>query len=89
MRPMLAEPGAKEECVMNLREEIIAGLVRCRLAGDARISGLPVDVRVQNGNIHVLGAVESEQQRKTLELLISGVSGVNQIITDSLMVRQR
>ena len=74
---------------MNLREEVIAGLVRCRLAGDSRISGLPIDVKVQDGDIHVLGAVESEQQRKTLELLISGVSGVNQIITDLLMVRPR
>ena len=73
---------------MNIREEALAGLARWRLAGDERISGLPIDVRVKDGDIHVLGIVDSDQQRETVEMILSGVCGAQQIITDSLMIRQ-
>jgi osmotically-inducible protein OsmY len=73
---------------MNIREEALAGLARWRLAGDERISGLPLDVHVQDCDVHVLGIVDSHQQRKTVETILGGLCGVHEIITDSVIVRQ-
>ena len=72
---------------MRLRDEAIADLVRCRLAEDDRISGLPIDVFVDNSDVYVRGVVDSEQQRKTLELIISGLAGVHDVILDRVLVR--
>jgi len=74
---------------MNLREEALAGLIRCRLAEDSRISGLPIDIRIQDGDVHLLGMVETEQQMQTVELLLNGVCGVRQVFTDRLLVQIR
>lgn len=74
---------------MNLREHALAGQARWRLAEDERISGLPIDVHVQDGDVHVLGMVESDKQRKTIELLLNGICGVQQIVMDRLLIRER
>ncbi len=74
---------------MKLRDEAIAGMVRCRLAEDERISGLPLDIFVNNSDVYVHGIVDSEQQRNMLKMLISGLSGVHDVILDRVIVRMQ
>jgi osmotically-inducible protein OsmY len=71
-----------------LRDEVLAGIIRCRLAEDKRTSGQPIDVYVSDGDIFLLGTVDEEAQRDTAELIVSGLIGVREVI-DRIQVRAR
>lgn len=72
---------------MNLREHAIAIIIRTRLAEDTRTSGQMIDVHVADGDILLIGIVDSESQRITAEELVRGLPGVRQVV-DNLRVRR-
>ncbi|MDO8682096.1 MAG: BON domain-containing protein [Armatimonadota bacterium] len=71
---------------MDVREHVMAGLIRTRLAEDRRTGGQPIDVLVANGDIYLLGQVDFDNQRQAAETIIKGLVGVRHII-DRIIVR--
>lgn len=72
---------------MNLREHAIAIIIRSRLAEDTRTSGQTIDVYVADGDIQLIGVVDSELQRITAEELVKGLPGVRQVV-DNIRIRR-
>ncbi|MEN6520564.1 MAG: BON domain-containing protein [Armatimonadota bacterium] len=72
---------------MNLREHAIAIIIRTKLAEDTRTSGQTIDVYVADGDIQLIGIVDSELQRITAEKLVKGLPGVRQVI-DNIRIRR-
>ncbi|MDO8586765.1 MAG: BON domain-containing protein [Armatimonadota bacterium] len=71
---------------MDIREQVMAGLIRTRLCEDRRTGGQPIDVLVANGDVYLLGQVDSEDQRMAAETIVRGLVGVRQIV-DKVVVR--
>ena len=86
LRYMSFAPGERV-CIMNLREHAIALMIRSKLAEDTRTSGQTIDVYVADGDIQLIGTVDSEVQRMLAEELIRGLPGVQQVV-DNLRVRR-
>ena len=78
----------EDEVVMDVREHVMAGIVRTRLGEDRRTGGQPIDVLVADGDIYLLGHVDSDDQRQAANLIVTGIVGVRQIV-DHLVVRIR
>lgn len=72
---------------MNLREHAIAIIIRTKLAEDTRTSGQTIDVYVADGDIQLIGIVDSEVQRITAEELVKGLPGVRQVV-DNIRIRR-
>ena len=72
---------------MSLREQALAGIIRCRLSEDKRTSGQSIDVYVSNGDIFLLGTVDEDEQRDAAEVLVRGIIGVRGVV-DRIKVRQ-
>ena len=71
---------------MDVREQVMACLVRTRLCEDRRTGGQPIDVLVANGDVYLLGQVDSDDQRQAAEKIVEGLVGVRQIV-DEVVVR--
>jgi osmotically-inducible protein OsmY len=71
---------------MDVREQVMAGIIRTRLTEDKRTGGQPIDVLVSNGDIYLLGKVDSDDQRVAAETIVKGMVGVRQIV-DYIVVR--
>jgi osmotically-inducible protein OsmY len=71
---------------MDVREQVIAGLIRTRLSEDRRTGGQPIDVLVTNDEVYLLGHVDSDDQRKAAEKIVEGLVGVHGIV-DEVVVR--
>jgi len=72
---------------VNLREHAIAIIIRSKLAEDTRTSGQTIDVYVADGDIQLIGVVDSELQRITAEELVKGLPGVRQVV-DNIRIRR-
>ena len=73
---------------MTIRDEAISGRVRQALAMDTRISGLPIGVRVSNGDVFLKGAVESRDQVEVMHFIVLGIPGVRHVNVEELNVRE-
>ena len=71
---------------MDVREQMMAGLIRMRLCEDRRTGGQTIDVLVVNGDVYLLGQVDSDDQREAAEKIVEGLFGVRQIV-DEVVVR--
>lgn len=72
---------------MNLKEQVLAGIIRSRLTEDKRTSGQSIDVYVVDGDIYLLGSVDDETQRQTARTIVRGIVGVREVV-DRITVRQ-
>jgi len=72
---------------VTLREQAMALMVRNKLAEDTRTCGQPIDVYVADGDIYLVGAVDTEPQRAVAAELVRGLSGVRRVV-DNIRVRQ-
>jgi osmotically-inducible protein OsmY len=72
---------------VNLREQAIAIIIRSKLAEDTRTGGQTIDVYVADGDIQLVGIVDSESQRVTAEELVKGLPGVREVV-DNLRIRR-
>ena len=66
---------------MDVREQVMAGLIRTRLAQDRRTGGQSIDVLVADGDIYLLGQVDSDDQRTAAETIVEGLVGVRQVVS--------
>lgn len=71
---------------MTVKEQVLALLVRSKLAGDVRTYGQMIDVYVADGDIYLVGMVDAENQRFTAEELVRGLPGVQRVV-DNIRVR--
>jgi osmotically-inducible protein OsmY len=71
---------------MDVREQVMAGLIRSRLGEDRRTGGQPIDVLVANGDVFLVGQVDTDDQRKAAKTIVMGLIGVRQIV-DQVVVR--
>jgi osmotically-inducible protein OsmY len=73
---------------MSLKEQVLAGIIRCRLAEDKRTGGQSIDVYVSGGDIILLGTVDSDEQKETAGTIVRGLVGVREVV-DRIVVRQQ
>ncbi|MDO8589202.1 MAG: BON domain-containing protein [Armatimonadota bacterium] len=73
---------------MSIQDEALAGRVRGVLAQDKRLSGLPIMVRAANGEIHLKGRVDTEEQKELAATIVHGVPGIRGVVSDELVVRE-
>jgi len=73
---------------VTVQDEALAGMVRNAIAGDKRISGLAIAVRVADGEVSLKGIVDDEEQRDLATLVARGVSGVRCVNVEELHVRE-
>ena len=71
---------------MDVREQVMAGLIRTRLGEDRRTCGQPIDVLVADGDVYLLGHCDNDDQREAAETIIEGLVGVRQIV-DNIQIR--
>ena len=65
----------------------LSQLVRERLQHDARTAGVTVDVSCSNGDICLIGRVDTEEQKDTALFLVQGLTGVKSVM-DQIIIRQ-
>jgi osmotically-inducible protein OsmY len=73
---------------MTVRNEAVAVQVREALANDRRISGLPIEIRVSEGEVFIKGSVESPEQKDIVEFILRGIPGVRHIVLEELQIRE-
>lgn len=71
----------------TLKEEAVTQLILARLNEDRRTSGQTIDVVVVEGDIFLLGWCDTDDQRRTAEMIVRGLSGVRTVI-DNVRVRR-
>lgn len=73
---------------MTVADEALKTSVRSTLEKDKRFSGLPVDVRVCNGEVFLKGKVETLQQADAVQFIVSGIPGVRHVNMEELEVTE-
>ena len=66
---------------------VLSQLVRERLQRDARTAGMTVDVNCSDGDICLIGNVDTEEQKDTALFLVQGLTGVKSVM-DQIIIRQ-
>lgn len=72
---------------MSIQDEALQGRVRSALSHDKRLSGQAIMVRAADGEVHLKGRVDTEEQKQLAIMVINGVPGVRGLVTDELEVR--
>jgi osmotically-inducible protein OsmY len=71
---------------MSLANQALTAMIYDRLAGDHRISGLPIDVCCCDGKVALIGMADTPEQKRMALDLVSGVIGVHSVI-DQITVK--
>lgn len=72
---------------MSVHDEALAMRIRTALAMDKRVSGLPIDARVTNGEVFLKGQVDTLEQADVVQFIVSGIPGVHHVDVGELMVK--
>lgn len=71
---------------MSIQNEALMALIRNRLMQDSRIACAAIDVRCAEGYVHLIGMVDTPEQKEVAVALVTGLVGVRKVI-DELGVR--
>ncbi|MHB9035512.1 MAG: BON domain-containing protein [Armatimonadota bacterium] len=71
---------------MSLINDALMAMICDRLACDRRVSALPIDVCCCDGQVSLIGVVDTAEQKRLALDLVSGVMGVHSVI-DQIMVK--
>lgn len=71
---------------MSLANHALTMMICDRLASDRRVSGLPIDVTCSDGQVYLVGFVDTLDQKRLALDLASGVMGVLSVI-DQITVK--
>lgn len=74
---------------MTVRDEAISSRVHEALSGDRRLSGMPIGVRVTDGDVFLKGVVDSQEQIDVMRFLLMGVAGVRHVNVDELQAKEQ
>ncbi|MHB0997822.1 MAG: BON domain-containing protein [Armatimonadota bacterium] len=72
---------------MSIQDEALANRVRNALSLDKRISDLPIDVRISDGEAFLKGTARSAEQIEVVKFIASGVAGIRHIDTSELHIK--
>ena len=73
---------------MSVHDEALASRVREALMTDKRLSGLPVGIRVSNGDAFLKGLVDSVEQLDAVQFVVSGIAGIRHVDLSEVEVRE-
>jgi osmotically-inducible protein OsmY len=73
---------------MSVREAAISSAIRSRLVNDKRVGDLPVSTYIINGDVYLIGRVQTLEQRDIVEFIVRGTPGVRRVNTDELEVAE-
>jgi len=73
---------------MSVHDEAMANRVHEALGRDKRLSGLPIGVRVSNGDVFLKGSVDSLHQLDAVQFVVSGMAGVRHVDTSEVEVKE-
>ena len=73
---------------MSVQDEALTVMVSNAIARDKRIGGLAIAVRVAHGEVMLKGMVDNEEQLELARLVARGISGVRNVNTDELRIRE-
>lgn len=73
----------------SVHDEALAARVRNSLAMDKRVSGLPVDARVSNGDVFLKGSVNSLEEADVIQFIVSGIPAVRHVDVSELEIREK
>jgi osmotically-inducible protein OsmY len=73
---------------MSVQDEVLAAKVQSALAADRRTAGLPIQIRVSNGEVYVKGKVSYREQAEVIQFIIKGIPGVHHVDTRELEVME-
>jgi osmotically-inducible protein OsmY len=73
---------------VTVQDEALSAMVRNAIARDKRIGGLAIAVRVAHGEVMLKGMVDDDEQLELARLVAGGISGVRQVNTDELQVKE-
>jgi len=74
---------------MTVRDEVISSRIHEALSGDRRLSGMPIGVRVTDGDVFLKGVVDSQEQIDVMRFLLMGVAGVRHVNVDELQAKEQ
>jgi len=72
---------------MTVHDEALAARVRSSLEMDKRISHLPIDARVSNGDVYLKGKVDNLEEEDTIQFIVRGIPGVRHVDVSELEIR--
>ena len=72
---------------MATRDEVISSRVHQALSADRRLSGLPISVRVSDGDIFLKGTVDCEDEINVARFILMGIPGVRHVNVDELRIK--
>ena len=73
---------------MTVQDEALTVRVRNALSMDKRLSGLPIGVRVSNGEVFLKGTAESLEQVDVVQFIVTGIPGVRHVNVQELEVKE-
>jgi osmotically-inducible protein OsmY len=72
---------------MGVREEALSSSIRGRLIDDSRVGDLPISTYIVDGDVYLIGRVNTLEQKDIAEFIVRGIPGVRHVNTDELEVR--
>ena len=73
---------------MAARDEVISNQVLQALSGDKRLAGLPISVRVSNGDVFLKGTVNCEDEVHVARFILMGIPGVRHVNADEVEIKE-
>jgi len=73
---------------MSVREAAICSAVRKRLDNDKRVGDLPISPYIVDGDVYLVGRVQTLEQRDIVEFVVRGTPGVGRVNTDEIEVEE-
>lgn len=73
---------------MTVHDEALAARIRTALGMDKRVSGLPINMRITNGEVFLKGRADTFEQADTVQFIVSGIPGVHHVDVSELEVKE-
>ena len=73
---------------MSVHDEALTSRIRDALLLDKRLSGLPIGIRVSNGDVFLKGSVDSLEELDAVQFVVSGIAGVHHVDTSEVEVKE-
>ena len=73
---------------MSVHDEALTTRVQEALQMDKRLSGLPIGIRVSNGDVFLKGSVDSLEQLDAVQFVVSGIAGVRHVDASEVEVKE-
>jgi osmotically-inducible protein OsmY len=83
-----ATTSSREGAGESSEDAAITAKVQSSFAADPLVSASAIGIRTTKGVVHLSGSVKTEQERFRAIQLVQGVTGVKEIVVNSLLVQR-